>query len=100
MGTQRLFFTSADGKSLFVTDGTTVTPVADGAATPRFLSDPLYAAISTVNVGSTVYFTMADTTDGTSAIWRYDGNALTQITPSSNYVFNTRDSGDPGAPAR
>jgi hypothetical protein len=98
MATQRLLFVSSDGTILFDTDGTTVTQLADGSSTPVFAEDPLYYFVSASYIGSTVYFTMADSTGTTSAIWQYNGTALTQITSSANYVYNNVDSSDPGAP--
>src|SRR5580698_3984979 len=91
MPAQQLLFESADGTTLFSTDGTTVTQLANGTSSPAFLSDPLYGYVSTATIGTKMYFTMADATDSTSAIWQYDGTALTQITASSNSVFNQQD---------
>ena len=92
----RLFFTSNDGETLFTTDGTTVTRLANGSSGPAFLSDPVYFSTPYfITVNGVDYVTMADTTDGTSAIWQYSGNTLNQITASSNYVYTTPDTSLP-----
>ncbi len=98
MTIQRLLFTSSDGTKLFTTDGTTTTQLATSVSSPAFLPDPIYSDTSTMVVGSTVYFTMADSTDATSAIWSYNGSALAQITSSANYVYNQPDSNNSVAP--
>jgi hypothetical protein len=96
MTSQRLLFESTDGTTLFETDGTTVTQLSDGSSAPPFMSDPLLGNVSVTYVGSTAYITVADTTGATSAIWQYNGTTLTQITASSNYVYNYVDANDPG----
>jgi hypothetical protein len=98
MATQKLLFGSADGTTLFSGDGTTVTQLANDFSSPAFLADPLYGKVSTALIGTTVYFTMTDTAGATSAIWQYNGTALTQITASSSYVFNQTDLGNAVAP--
>jgi hypothetical protein len=97
MATQQLWFESSDGSTLFETEGSTVTQLADGSSSPAFLADPIYGTVSVTYVGSTAYILMADTTGGTSAIWQYNGTTLKQITASSNYVYNQQDSNDPSA---
>ena len=97
MSTQNLLFTD-DNSTLFTTDGTTVTQLANSSSNPAFLADPIYQDISAEVVGSTVYFAMADATDATSAIWSYNGTILTQVTSSSNYVYNQQDSNNATAP--
>jgi hypothetical protein len=69
--------------------------LANGSSSPAYEN---YENVSVASVGTNVYFTMADTTGATSAIWRYDGTALAQITASSNYVFNTPDYNNAVAP--
>ena len=100
MTTQTLLFTDPEQDELLATNGSTVTQlaIANGSFSPAFLSDPIYYAISTATLGSDAYITMADTTGGTSAIWRYNGTTLTQITASSNYVFNQPDGNNAVAP--
>jgi Hint domain len=97
MATQQLWFESSDGSTLFETEGSTVTQLADSSSSPAFLADPIYGTVSVTYVGSTAYIIMADTTGGTSAIWQYSGTTLKQITASSNYVSNQQDSNDPSA---
>jgi hypothetical protein len=94
----RLLFTSADGTELFSTDGTTVTLLADSSSSPAFLADPIYDEDSVISAGGATFITMADTTDATSAIWRYNGSALTQITASSEYVYAGQDANNPANP--
>ncbi|MEO6842134.1 MAG: Hint domain-containing protein [Bradyrhizobium sp.] len=94
----RLLFTSADGTELFSTDGTTVTLLADGSSSPAFLPDPIYDEDSVISAGGATFITMADTADATSAIWLYDGSALTQITASSEYVYARQDFNNPVNP--
>jgi hypothetical protein len=96
--TTQLLFTSADGSTVYATDGTTVTRLADGSAAPAFADDPIYGYVSTTSVGSAAYLTMADTTGATSAIWRYNGTTLTQITASADYVYNMTDASNAVAP--
>jgi hypothetical protein len=91
MTTQNLLFTSADQTTLFVTNGSSVTQLADGSSSPAFLTDPIYSSLSATVIGTNVYFTMADSTDTTSAIWKYDGTTVTQVTLSSDYVYNQQD---------
>jgi hypothetical protein len=97
MTVQRLLFESTDGSTLFETDGTTVSQLADGSSSPPFAEDPIYGAFSAIDAGSDAYFVMADTTGASSAIWQYNGTALTQITASANYVYNQADSNNPTA---
>jgi hypothetical protein len=69
MTTQNLLFVSQDGGTLYATNGTTATVVATDTSTTPFLPDPLlYESMNAAVVGTTVYFTMADSTDTTSAI--------------------------------
>jgi hypothetical protein len=100
MATQTLLLESNDYLTLFETSGTSVTQLADGSSSPAFVADPLdyYDNVPVTYVGSTAYIIMADTTDATSAIWQYNGTALTQITASANYVYGVPDATDPGAP--
>jgi plastocyanin len=98
MTTQTLLFTDSGEDTLFATNGTTVTALATTLSSPGFAADPIYGDISAMVVGSTVYLAMADSTDNTSAIWSYNGTKLTQITSSSNYVYNQPDSNNPTAP--
>ena len=93
MALSTLLFTSNDGTTLFVTDGTPsgTTELSNGSSTPAFLADPIYSSVSATLAGQVVYFIMADSTDTTSAVWSYDGTAVTQITLSSSYVYNQQD---------
>jgi YD repeat-containing protein len=88
--TQTLLFTSADGATLFSTDGSAVTELP-GFAANGFGPDPNYYSFGATVVGSTMYFAASDATGATSAIWSYNGTSLTQITSSQDYVFNQPD---------
>ena len=50
MATQKLLFGSADGTTLFSTDGTTVTQLANDFSSPAFLADPLYGKVTSVRL--------------------------------------------------
>jgi hypothetical protein len=97
--TENLLFVSADGTTLYGTDGTTVTVIANGSSSTPFQSDPLlFNPTSAAVVGTTVYFTMANAADTTSAIWAYNGTAVTQITSSADYVNTAQDSNNDANP--
>jgi hypothetical protein len=96
--TQSLLFTDLGQDELLVTNGTTVAALSTITSTPAFGVDPIYGDLSAMVVGSTTYLTMPDTTGGTSAIWSYNGTVLTQITPSSDYVYNQPDFNNATAP--
>ena len=78
-------------ENLIATNGTSSQQLANSTSTPPFNYDPIYYNVSAITVGTTVYFIMADSTDDTSAVWSYNGSTVTQITPSSNYVYNSPD---------
>lgn len=87
MSINDLLFTSPDGSTLYSYDGSTVIQLANASSTPSYQADPLHTGpISAVTVGQMAYFTLADSTNTTSAIWSYDGTTATQITSSSNYI--------------
>ncbi len=96
--TQTLLFLGAYQTELLDADGALVDDLAE-FTTNGFGPDPIYYAIGAQTLGSTVYLTMGDATDSTSAIWAYDGASLTQITSSQDYVYNSPDYNGAGAPA-
>ncbi|WP_419727803.1 beta strand repeat-containing protein [Lichenicola sp.] len=90
MTSSSLLFTSQDGSTLIATDGTVqgTYMVADGSSSPVFSDDSIYSSLSATPLGTTTYLVMADATGNTSALWSYNGTAVTQVTSSNNYVFN------------
>lgn len=94
MSTSSLLFTANDSsgfEQLYATDGSSVTQLTNSASTPLFAQDPIFNTISAIGAGADIYLIMADASGATSAIWSYDGKVATQLSSSSQAVYNQPD---------
>ena len=78
---------------LYETDGSNVTQLTTDTSAIQAGNQPVG-----ITVGSDVYLALPDTTGSTTALWRWNGSTLTQITSSAELVDSTIDYNSPTTP--